>query len=139
MTHPKFREKLKEATAALGEKVLPPLAEFFENLENKKEERVKAELLIARDLQPNPHRLTLKQHAFRVLVKAQTPLDLPELERCIRAAGAKTRSKDLGSYLRRQMADDQNFVEHVDGRWAARTAVTWPGFVATVRRDDPTK
>lgn len=139
VAHPKSREKIIEATAAIGENLLPPLSDFFEELENKRKDRVKAELLIVRDLQPNPHRLTLKQHAHRILVNAQTPLDLPELERRIRAAGAKTRSKDLGSYLRRQMTDDQNFVEHVDGRWAARTVLIWPGFVAPVRIDGPTK
>ncbi|MFP2924159.1 hypothetical protein ACLESO_02865 [Pyxidicoccus sp. 3LG] len=139
VAHPKSREKIKEAVAALGEKVLPHVAEFFAELETTKKEREEAELLIARDLKPNPHRLTLKQHAYRVLVKAQEPLDLPELERRIRAAGAKTRSKDLGPYLRRQMADDQNFVEHVDGRWAARMVLTWPGFTALVRFEEPTK
>ncbi|RYD70543.1 MAG: hypothetical protein EOP84_26505 [Verrucomicrobiaceae bacterium] len=139
VAHPKSREKLQEAVAALGEQVLPNISEFFAELEDKKKEREEAELLIARDLKPNPHRLTLKEHAYRILMKAQEPLDLDELERRIRAEGAKTRSKNLGPYLRRQMTDDQNFVEHVDGRWAARLVLTWPGIVAPVRFEESTR
>ena len=44
----------------------------------------------------------------------------------MRAAGAKTQVKNLGPYLRRQMAADQeNFVEHLDGRWEARAQLIW--------------
>jgi hypothetical protein len=119
VAHPKSRQ-------FLGEKVLLPVLDFFTELHNKSQERAKAEQLIQRDIQTNPHRLTLREHALRILLAAKGPLDLPELERRIRAAGAKTRAKSLGPYLRRQMAVDQeNFVEYLDGRWEARATLIW--------------
>ena len=117
----------------LGENVLLPVAEFCHQLQAKGQERAHAQQLIERDIQPNPRRLNLKEHARRVLVKAKEPLELSEIERRVRAAGANTRSKDLGSYLRRQMMKDKRFVEYADGRWEVREVATWPGMSPLVR------
>jgi hypothetical protein len=122
VAHPKSRQLLVE----VGLKALEPLMEFGAKLHEKSLVREKTEHLIRRDIQPNPHRLTLREHALRVLLESKGPLELSELECRVRAAGAKTRAKNLGPYLRRQMAADQeNFVEYLDGRWEARAQLIW--------------
>lgn len=105
--------------------VVPAVSEFCNQLQAKSRERAQAQHLIERDIPPNPRRLSLKEHARRVLVKAREPLDLSKLALQVRSAGAISRSKDLGAYLCRQMKADKRFVEHPDGRWSARETVTW--------------
>jgi hypothetical protein len=126
-----------ETYRTLGEKVLPPFAEYCNQLQAKGQERAQAQRLIERDIQPNPRRLSLKEHARRVLLKAKEPLDLSEIDRRVRAAGANSRSKNLGSYLRRQMMKDKRFIEYADGKWEVREVITWPGMSPAARVNAP--
>jgi hypothetical protein len=115
-----------ETHQGIEDAVLQPFLDFYKQLQKKSQERSEAEQLIARDICPNPHRLTLKEHVQRVLRKAGKPLELSELEQRVRAAGAKTRSKNIRAYFRKLMANDRNFVEYTDGRWELREPLTWP-------------
>ncbi|GEL75436.1 HTH domain-containing protein [Myxococcus virescens] len=112
------------ANPGLYQAVLPKFVEFCEQLQENSRERAQAQQLIERDIKPNPRRLSITDHALRVLVKSSEPLKLPEITQRVRTAGAVSQNKDLGSYLRRQMKHDGRFVEHSDGRWSARDAAS---------------
>lgn len=112
------------ASPELHRTVLTGISGFMDQLQASSQERIKTQHLIERDLQPNPLRLSLKNHAWRVLLKASAPLALPDLAQRVRAEGAVSHNKNLEDYLRRQMKQDKRFVEHPDGRWSASSTTT---------------
>lgn len=86
------------------------------------QEEANAALARARQYLPGSPRYRLGTHILAVCVAADRPLFIPEIERELRAAGCKARSKSFPLYLRRALQRDERFVADGVGRWSVATS-----------------
>lgn len=128
LLHPTSRSWLAQAIKALPahlrtafDAVAPALGYVVVEALNAQEE-ASAALSRARQYLPGTPRYRLGTHILAVCVAAGRPLLLPEIERGLRAAGCKAKSKTFRTYLERALRRDGRFVIDVTGRWSVAPA-----------------
>lgn len=101
-------------------------------------EEARTALARARTRLPGSPRYRLATHVLAVCVAAGQPMTIPEIERALRRAGCKARSKHLRRYLSRALRQDTRFAASGAGRWTVAAGHDAPGAAVTASDGPPT-
>jgi predicted nucleic acid-binding protein len=99
-------------------------------------EEARTALARARTRLPGSARYRLATHLLAVCVAAGRPMTIPEIERALRKAGCKAKSKHLRRYLSRALQDDSRFASSGGGRWVVAAGHDAPA-TAVAASDSP--
>ena len=99
-------------------------------------EEARTALARARTRLPGSPRYRLATHLLAVCVAAGRPMTIPEIERALRKAGCKAKSKHLRRYLARALQVDTRFAASGGGRWVVAAGYDAPA-TAVAASDSP--
>jgi predicted nucleic acid-binding protein len=127
IAHRPAREAVGKRLTSVGKKIRggirttkEPLAELAQKAVSAQQIASDALAKVERRLPSANRKAPLTTAAYAICLAAGSPLSLLELERKLLAAGYRSKSKNLSSYLCRCLEADERFYKHEDGNWVVR-------------------